>query len=209
MRLSRFTVAAVLAASALALTACDSDDPPSGAASAPAATASAPAATASAPAATASAGATGGAAASPKPATSPGKSTAAATGKAGGPSADCTAGADGVKVIEATENAYATHLWVRARATRFVCGPDVPNDGYWEPQGEPRVYEFEGQSKSYLLNDELKVQEVDPITFMKVMDSCLHGADQAAAPYRCYGNQYEVKLDAQGKVTLISQLYHP
>ncbi|MFB7948698.1 hypothetical protein ACFC6L_27705 [Kitasatospora phosalacinea] len=199
MRLSRFTVAAVLAASALALTACDSDDPSADAAATAPATATA----------SASAGATGGAAASPKPAASPGKSTAAATGKAGKPSADCTAGADGVKVIEVTENAYATHLWVRARDTGFVCGPDVPNDGYWEPRGEPRVYEFDGESKSYLLNEELKVQEVDPITFMKVVDSCLHGADQAAAPYRCYGNQYEVKLDAQGRVTLINQLYHP
>ncbi|GLW73398.1 hypothetical protein Kpho02_56970 [Kitasatospora phosalacinea] len=193
MRLNRLAVAAVLAASALALTACDPDGSGSDGASAPAATVTA------APTA---------APASPKPPAGTGKPTAAASGKATTPAADCTAGANGTTVLEATENAYSTHVWMRARSTRFVCGPEVPNDGYWEPQGDARVYEFDNAVKSYLLDDELKPRGVDLTAFMKVQEACLKNAEPAA-PYRCFGNQYEVKLGAQGKVLSITQLYRP
>ncbi|QKW18866.1 hypothetical protein HUT16_07100 [Kitasatospora sp. NA04385] len=206
MRLSRSTVAAVLAASALALTACDPDGSGSdAAASAPAATAATAATTAaSAPTASAAAKPTTGA----KPSASAGKSTAAATGKATAPAADCTANAAGTTVLEATENAYSVHVWMRARSTRFVCGPDVANDGYWEPQGDAQVYEFANEVRTTLLDGDLKARSVDLTTFMRVQEACLKKA-APAAPYRCFGNQYQVELGAQNKVLAITQLYHP
>ncbi|MFC8721696.1 hypothetical protein [Kitasatospora sp. NPDC057198] len=200
MRLSRLTVAAVLAASALALTACDPDGAGSDAAAPAASTATtaAPTGSAAAPAASAS----------PKPAASTGKSAAAATGKATRPAADCTANAGGRTVLEATENAYSVHVWMRARPTTFVCGPDVPNDGYWEPRGDARVYEFDNDVRTTLLDGDLKSAGVDLTTFMKVQEACLKNAEPAA-PYRCFGNQYEVELGAQNKVVGIAQLYRP
>ncbi|MFF4342606.1 hypothetical protein ACFY00_22080 [Kitasatospora sp. NPDC001540] len=202
MRPNRLAAAAVLAVSALSLTACDPDGSGSDAASAPAATATA------APTGSATAPAGPKPSASPKPPASAGKPTAAASGKATKPAADCTAAANGTTVLEATENAYATHIWMRAKSTTFVCGPEVPNDGYWEPQGEARVYEFDNAVKSYLLDDDLKPRGVDLTAFMKVQEACLKHAEPAA-PYRCFGNQYEVKLGAQNKVLVITQLYRP
>ncbi|BAJ27488.1 MULTISPECIES: hypothetical protein [Kitasatospora] len=188
-------MAAVLAASALALTACEPDG------SAPAATA---AATTGVPAA-----ATSPAAASKPAAGGTGKSTAAATGKASKPAADCTADAAGRTVVEATENAYAVHVWMRAKSAKFVCGPDVPNDGYWEAQGAARLYEFDNDVKTMLLDDKLQAKSVDLFVFMKAQEACLKNAEPAA-PYRCFGNQYEIKVGgAQNKIVSITQLYHP
>ncbi len=203
MRLDRLAVAAVLAAAALALTACD---PEGSSSDAPGSTPTA-AATATA---TAGGSATAPAASgTPKPAASGGKSTAGATGGTTVPAADCTANASGRTVLQATENAYLTHIWMRARSTRFVCGPDVPDDGYWEARGDAQVYEFDNDVKTYLLDENLKEKSVDLTTFMKVQESCLKKA-QPAAPYRCFGNnQYEVKLGAQNKVLSITELYHP
>ncbi|MFE2351764.1 hypothetical protein [Kitasatospora cineracea] len=205
MRLNRFAVAAVLAASALALTACDPEGSSSDASG-------------SAPAATASAGGSAPAAApaasgSPKPSASGGKATTGGatggtTGKITAPAADCTANAAGRTVVEATENAYLTHVWMRAKSTEFVCGPDVPNDGYWEAKGDPQLYSFDNDVKTYLLDENLKAKSVDLFVFMKAQEACLKQA-QPAAPYRCFGNQYEVKADAQNKVLSITQLYRP
>ncbi|MEV7216433.1 hypothetical protein AB0O31_25500 [Kitasatospora cineracea] len=206
MRLNRFAVAAVLAASALALTACDPEDSSSDASgSTPAATSSATAG-GSAPAAPAASG-------SPKPVASGGKSTGGGTtggttGKTTAPAADCAANAAGRTVVEATENAYMTHVWMRAKSTKFVCGPDVPNDGYWQAQGDPQLYSFDNDVKTYLLDENLKAKSVDLFVFMKAQEACLKQA-QPAAPYRCFGNQYEVKVGAENKVLSITQLYRP
>ncbi|GAA2093902.1 hypothetical protein GCM10009759_20940 [Kitasatospora saccharophila] len=62
--------------------------------------------------------------------------------------------------------------------------------------------------RTTLLDGDLKSRGVDLTTFMKVQETCLKNAEPAA-PYRCFGNQYEVELDARGKVTLIGQLYQP
>ncbi|MDR3036737.1 MAG: hypothetical protein LBV78_27150 [Kitasatospora sp.] len=199
MRLNRFAVAAVLAASALALTACDPEGSSSDASG------STPAATASASGSAAAPAASG----SPKPSAGGGKATAGGTtGKTTAPAADCTANAAGRTVVEATENAYMTHVWMRAKSTKFVCGPDVPDDGHWEAQGDPRLYTFDNDVKTYLLDESLKAKSVDLFVFMKAQESCLKQA-QPAAPYRCFGNQYEVKADAQNKVLSITQLYRP
>ncbi|MFD8599581.1 hypothetical protein ACFV1L_31710 [Kitasatospora sp. NPDC059646] len=196
MRLIRVTVAALTAASALALTACDPDAAAGGSA-APAP--SSPAATGSAPAAGSN---------SPKPSASSGKS-AEAGGKPSKPAADCTANAAQVgTVVEATENGYLTHIWFRARPTRFVCGPDVPNDGYFEAVGEPKVYDVGNSTKTLLLDENLKAKEVDVFVFMKAQEACIQHK-QPAAPYRCFGNQYAVKLDSKGALLSVTQLYRP
>jgi len=194
MRLTRITVAALAAASALALTACDPEGSTGSAAPAPASSA----ASTPAPAATDS----------PKPAASAGKS-AGAGAKASTPAADCTANAAQVgTVVEATENGYMTHIWMRAKSTKFVCGPDIPNDGYFEAVGEPKVYDVGNDTKTLLLDENLKPKEVDVFVFMKAQEACLQHK-QPAAPYRCFGNQYAVKLDSKGALLSVAQLYRP
>ncbi|MFJ1795765.1 hypothetical protein [Kitasatospora griseola] len=194
MRLGRITAAALMAASALALTACDPDGSTGSAAPAPASSSASNAA----PAATDS----------PKPTASSGKSGAGAT-KGATPAAGCTANAAQVgTVVEAAENGYMTHIWMKARSTRFVCGPDVPNDGYFEAVGEPKVYDVGNDTKTLLLDENLKAKEVDVFVFMKAQEACLQHK-QPAAPYRCYGNQYAVRLDAKGALLSVAQLYRP
>ncbi|WP_404869836.1 hypothetical protein ACI1MP_29300 [Kitasatospora griseola] len=44
--------------------------------------------------------------------------------------------------------------------------------------------------------------------FMKTQEACLPH-EQPAAPYRCHGNRYAVKLDAKGALLSGAQLYQP
>ncbi|MFD0572009.1 hypothetical protein ACFQ0T_25830 [Kitasatospora gansuensis] len=116
MNARRLPVAvAVLATAVLALTACGPKDP---------APASGPSLTATAtPAATVTPTAGASAGASVKP-TAASKTSPKASGTK---AADCTANAAQVgRVIEAAEVGYATHVWMKAKETKFVCGPDVP-----------------------------------------------------------------------------------
>ncbi len=199
MRLSRITVATLVAASALALTACDPDSSTGSAAPAPAS---------AAPSGAAPAAGSPAASNSAKPGTSSGKPGEGGA-KASKPAADCTANAAGVgPVVEATENGYQTHIWFKAKSTKFVCGPDVPNDGHFEAVGEPKVYNVANETKTLLLDENLKAKEVDVFVFMKTQEACLQGK-QPAAPYRCFGSQYAVKLDSKGALLSVTQLYRP
>ncbi|MFJ1702853.1 hypothetical protein [Kitasatospora sp. NPDC088346] len=201
MKASRLFAAAAVAVAALALTACDPDDT-----SGPATAASSAPATATAAAATGSATPSAQPTASAKPGSakpSPAKSGAAT------PKADCTAQASSVgHVVEATENGYLTSVWMRAKATKVVCGPDVPDDGYFEGYGTPAVYTFSNDVKTTLLVGSTG-KPVDLNTFMEHMDNCLKKPSAVAAPYACYGNQYVIKADAKNVITSISELYHP
>ncbi|WP_371500772.1 hypothetical protein OG871_28975 [Kitasatospora sp. NBC_00374] len=200
MKASRLFVATAVAVAALALTACDPDDTSGGAGTAGSAAPStaATSTTSAAPSAQPTASAKPGSA---KP--SPAKSGGAT------PKADCTAQASSVgHVVEATENGYLTSVWMRAKATKFVCGPDVPNDGYFEGYGAPAVYTFSNDVKTTLLVGSTG-KPVDLDTFMKHMDDCLKNPTAVAAPYNCYGNQYVIKADGKNVITSISELYHP
>jgi hypothetical protein len=212
MKATRIAAAAVVATAALALTACGPDDTSNSAGSSPSAAASASAG-ANAPGPAASSTPPAGA----KPTTAaPAKPTGAAKPSATKPSgstpgSDCTQIAmQNFKgqVVEATDNGYLTHIWMKAKPAKFVCGPDIPDDGYFEGYGTPAVYSFSNDVKAFLLNDG-KPTAVDLDTFMKHQDACLHNPTSVAAPHACYGNKYLVTLTGQNEVTSITELYHP
>ncbi|MGK4583559.1 hypothetical protein [Kitasatospora sp. HPMI-4] len=205
----RFSAAAVLAVAALSLTACgpdsSSDNAGSAATTGPASTAG-PAGTTQPTAPEASGNTTpvkpvsAGQGSSKQSSAKPTRTT---------PSDDCTARAAGVgRVVEATENGYLTHIWMRAKPTKFICGPDVPDDGYFEGYGTPTVFTFDNNVKTSLLNG-VHEQQVDLNTFMKHMDDCLNNQSAVTAPYHCSGNQYVIKANGQNVITSISELYHP
>jgi hypothetical protein len=207
MKATRFAAAAIVATAALALTACGPDDTSNSAGSSPSAAASAGAGnpSAAAPVPSASAKPTAASPAKPTGAAKPTKSSGPT------PSSDCTqlaikniAG----QVVEATDNGYMTHIWMKAKPAKFVCGPGVPDDGYFEGYGSPAVYSFSNDVKTFLLNGASPVP-VDLDTFMKHQDACLHSPSSVTAPYACYGNKYVITVTGQNVVTAITELYHP
>ncbi|WP_404867405.1 hypothetical protein ACI1MP_01130 [Kitasatospora griseola] len=200
MRLNRFTTAAVLAASALALAACDPDGSPVGAA----------------PGTASAAAPTAGGAAAPSPATSkpaggaesPGKS-GAGTAKASPPAADCAAGAAALgTVVVAVDAAESPKTVLKARAAKFVCGPDVPGEGYFEAAGDAKTYEFASGAQAFVLID-LKPKQATPQALAALVKACAKDPNSAPDLQHCYGNQLALKLDAQGRITTATQLYHP
>lgn len=210
MNANRLTAAAALAVAALALTACGPKATtgaaaPSAAPSGPSTSASAaPAALPAAP----SASATRSADAKPTPTTSAKPSAAKPTSTT--PVADCAKNAH--RVLQATENGYSTSVWMRAKATKFVCGPDVPNDGYYEGYGNPEVYTFSNDVKTSLMiqtDSGLGVKSVDLPTFMKHMDDCLTDMSTVARPYFCFGNMYAVEVNDKKVITSIDEVYKP
>ncbi|GGQ93822.1 hypothetical protein [Kitasatospora griseola] len=95
-----------------------------------------------------------------------------------------------------------------AKGATFVCGPDVPSDGSFEAVGEPEVHDVGNDTETLLPDENLEAEEVDVFVFMKTQEACLQHK-QPAAPYRCHGNQYAVKLDAKGALLSVAQLYRP
>ncbi|WP_457032023.1 hypothetical protein [Kitasatospora sp. P5_F3] len=178
---------AVLATAVLALTACGPKDP---------APATGPSLTASAsPSVTATV----------KPTASASRSAT----KAGATPADCKADAAQVgRVIEAAEVGYATHVWMKAKETKFVCGPDVPGESYFEGTGAVKVFEFSNEVKTYVLAD-LKEKQIPLNDFMARAELCLTNRTAVQPPYNCYGNQFTVTVDQAGKISTIHQMYRP
>lgn len=125
---------------------------------------------------------------------------------------DCTAAAKqdlaGQVVVEATDNGYLTSVWMKAKPTRFVCGSDVPDDGYYQSYGSPAVYTFSNDVKTYVLKGATSVP-VSMDAFMKQQDDCLHNPNAVAAPGACFGNQYLITANSQNVITSITQAYHP
>lgn len=111
-------------------------------------------------------------------------------------------------MVEATDDGYATHVWMRAKATKFVCGPDIPDDGYFESYGDPTVFTFSNDVKTSLLAN-VQPRVVDLNTFMKHVDDCLHNPSAVQQPYICSGNQYIITANSQNVITSIVQGYHP
>jgi hypothetical protein len=215
MKVNRFATAAVVAATAaLALTACGPDET-NGAAGAPtgaAATASSAPSTSAAP--TAQPISSGGGTAKPtKPTKAPKPTPTKSSG--GSPSSDCTAQAaanlGGAVVVQATDNGYATHIWMKAEPTKFVCGPDVPDDGYYAATSPTTEYRFATGAQAVLLGRGaagIQEQTVPVSRLLQQINTCTgHPAD--ATEFSCYGNMYDVTLDPSGKITTITQVYHP
>jgi hypothetical protein len=199
-------IGALLATTTLALTACDPN----------ATSGDAPPATAAATAST-SAGAQPTGAATPS-ATPTGRSTAKPTashsasarpsGKAT-PTADCTAAAQkaGHKVINATA---ATATQVTATPTRFVCGPTVDDDGYYQPTGAAVSYTFAAGASAelFVMTEGMGPKSVPLAQFATHVGACAH-QQPVPEPYSCFGGNYDITVDAAGHITKISELYHP
>ncbi|WP_327681568.1 hypothetical protein [Kitasatospora sp. NBC_00458] len=123
--------------------------------------------------------------------------------------ADCTAlaqqpGHQVVRVVEEIEGRLS------ARPTRYVCSPDAPDDGSYDPFGEPVAYPLAARVTATLVDLEHgePAKEVQLPVLMQHLDDCL--ADRVPeAPYGCYGDTYDIVLDARGRITRITELYHP
>ncbi|WP_052509499.1 hypothetical protein [Kitasatospora griseola] len=209
MRFNRPTVAAALAASALALTACEPDSSGTGAAApasaAPSATATSTANGGQNPTAPGNAGA-----ASPNPAASTGKPAGGTSAKpTGAPADDCSrkgGAVDGGAVVEAVEATAGAKFVLRARPTKFVCGPNVPGEPYFEATGSTETYEFAPGAKAYVLN-QAKPEQASVDFLVKLVQGCKGSAHTAPAPYLCYANQFIVQFDQQGRITSATQMY--
>ncbi|MFE0458088.1 hypothetical protein ACFW1A_02350 [Kitasatospora sp. NPDC058965] len=195
--------ALVLTAAALTLTACGPDESP-----APAAAGS-PTASVTAVPSVPAAPSTGPA----HPASPSAKPSAKPTAKPSGtakPTADCTAAATSSigRVVESVDSAYTVHVWMKAKETKFVCGPDVPNDGYFEGYGNPAVFTFSNDAK-YLLFADMKPTPVSLDVFMKHMEDCRNNPSAVQQPYSCYGGMYAITTTGGNTVTSITELFHP
>lgn len=202
--------AALLTAAVAALTACDpeGDQAATGpatafttaAASAPAA----PSASHGAPTPTASGHAS---TAATRAATASARPSAAHSSAA--PQADCTAAAQrpGHRVINVTA-AAADRL--TATGTVFVCGPEVDNDGYYRATGAATGYSFASGASARLVTVSGAVDSapVSVAALVQHVNDC--AADrEPAAPYACFGGMYDITTDAAGRITSVTELYHP
>ncbi|MEZ0095442.1 hypothetical protein [Streptacidiphilus sp. EB129] len=126
------------------------------------------------------------------------------------PSADnCTAAArqPGHIVVHARS---ATGTGLTATATRLQCGADVMNDIEYDPVGPARDWAFApGGVTAELMNDQPAAFQVDLATLVRTVNACATIPHQKP-PFECFGgNDYDIALDAQGRVRTILQLFHP
>lgn len=185
MTASRLLAAATLLTATLTLAACGPEKTPSSTSASPSFSASATAPT-SAPV---------GASASPTGSTHPSRSAS--------PAADCTANAKhpGHQVINVTA---ASGTQLTATATNFICGPDVPDDGY---------YQVTGPASSYTLAPgavtEIVVLGSGPDMLHKISLDQFDAHVKECSGHGCFGNNYDITVDPAGHITHISELYHP
>ncbi|GAB2734040.1 hypothetical protein GCM10010442_64320 [Kitasatospora kifunensis] len=103
-----------------------------------------------------------------------------------------------------------------AEPARFVCGPGVPDDGYWQGVGRLSLYSL-APNATFQLFDQVKANTsgstgLDPVSrqvFLQVANDCATNAVTVPKPYGCYGNMYAVTLGSGNTVTSISEIYHP
>ncbi|MBP0453749.1 hypothetical protein J5Y04_30025 [Kitasatospora sp. RG8] len=195
-------LAVVAAAAAVTLTACGPDNPE------PATTAAGPT-----PANTAAPAPTGGATATGKPTGAAPATSAAATGKpsggatagAGQAGADCKPGEmkpvpAGHKVVVLTKATTATA--VVAKDGEFTC--QMPDRGWW-PKGDDKTYTFAPGAKAALTT----LDGQKPVSLAQLADHtthCVNHVNDAASPCDP-GTDYDLALDASGKITAITEVH--
>ncbi|MDH6112170.1 hypothetical protein P3T36_006804 [Kitasatospora sp. MAP12-15] len=150
-------------------------------------------------------------AAKPTAATPSGKPTAKPSAAKPTPSADCTANAKkpGHTVINATV-AWGNPDRIGANATKFICGPDVPNDGYYEAVAPNSGYNFAPGAKATLVGNYVSdgTKAVSVTDLLTHIDHCTQNPS-GQDPYSCYGNMYDITVNGSGLITSIAELYHP
>ncbi|GAA1993546.1 hypothetical protein GCM10009738_88150 [Kitasatospora viridis] len=116
----------------------------------------------------------------------------------------CAANAAKVgRVIEVT-SVQATGL--QAKEAKFVCGPDVPDDGYFQGYGNAAPFTFAPDVKTVLLHG-ITPSTVPLSTFTKHAQGCV--AQQDDPNYECFGNHYVITVTGNNEITSITSLYHP
>ncbi|MDH6578973.1 hypothetical protein [Kitasatospora sp. MAP5-34] len=205
--------AALLATATLGLVACDpttpvpTSSPSSSSASAP--VTSSPV-TPSSPSASTGSGKPSSHPSTSRPSTSRPSATARPSASTS-PVADCTARAHtpGYQVINVVSVVSGSNQ-LNATQTKFICGADVPDDGYYEPVGAPSPYRFAPGATAELLvlGDSMKLSTVPLAQFLTTADVCAQNHD-VARPYACFGSKYDITVDSSGQITHISELFHP
>ncbi|MFD2764561.1 hypothetical protein [Micromonospora eburnea] len=105
-------------------------------------------------------------------------------------------------------SAWGSPNRIGANETRFVCGPDVPNDGHYVATvSSPDAYEFAAGATAQLFVG-VQTQDVTVDVLLQHINTCTQNPN-SMKPYSCYGNMYDLTLDASGKITQIRELYHP
>ncbi|MET9400719.1 hypothetical protein [Kitasatospora sp. NPDC002965] len=97
-----------------------------------------------------------------------------------------------------------------ALPTRYVCDSDAPDDGSYDPVGIPTAYPLAARVTATLvaLEDGEPAKEVQLPVLLEHLGDCL--ADREPdPPYGCYGDTYDIVLDARGRITRITELYRP
>ncbi|MEV4558363.1 hypothetical protein AB0K51_15420 [Kitasatospora sp. NPDC049285] len=194
--------AALLTAAVATLTACDPSDAPAAPGATASATASATAGATPSTAPTASVKPTASTSAKPSAA----KPSASHTGAA---PANCTTAAQrpGHRVINVTAG---TADKLTATATTFICGPDIDNDGYYQATGAASSYSFASGATAQLVtvSGAVGTGPVSVAALVQHVNDCA-AHHEPAAPYSCFGGMYDITTDASGKITAITELYHP
>ncbi|MCX4749643.1 hypothetical protein OG455_29720 [Kitasatospora sp. NBC_01287] len=230
MRNRRLFAATALLTTALglSLSACGPDTPsttspnanagaPSTAAStapstAPSTAANAPAPVATVPTPPASAAPAAATSAKPTPAKTTAKPTPTKpTAAPSSPTADCTAAAThpGHKVINAVTG-WADPNRLGGNPTKFICGPDVPDDGYYQSVAGSADYTFAPGATAHLVGNYASEggQSVSITDLLTHIDHCTTG-NTTGNPSACYGNMYDITVDSAGRITTITEVYHP
>lgn len=205
MNARRLLATAALLTATAALTACDPAGDPAGPTAAPTTTA---ATSSAAPSPAPTASRTG---AAPRPSASRTGATPrpSASRSSAAPQADCTTAAQrpGHRVINVTA---ATAGQLTATATVFVCGPDVDDDGYYQPTGGPSTLALApGASAALVTMGAPEPTRAVPVaTLVQHVNDCA-AHREPAAPFNCFGGMYDITTDAAGRVTSATELYHP
>ncbi|MDH6124559.1 hypothetical protein [Kitasatospora sp. GP82] len=129
----------------------------------------------------------------------------------GTPAADCTTAAQrpGHRVVNVVSGTAGSSE-IAATATKFICGPNVDDDGYYQPAGSPTTFKIASgaQGELFTLGNTTATRGVPVAQLIQHADDCGHHRP-VDRPYSCFGGNYDITVDVAGHITHISELYHP
>jgi hypothetical protein len=175
--------AALLAATALTLTACGPDD-----GSGTGASSAAPSTAASVPA------------------TASGKPSAKPTGGGSAQPSDCPTLAPGHIAIH-VDNVNGAMNHVEAYIAKADCDPGLPDGPQWTPTTQAVEYTFSQTAKTKIIYDDGGLKLVPWDTALRHVQACEH-PDKPPKGEECMANFYDVVVNSDKQITELTQLYH-
>ncbi|GAA2151126.1 hypothetical protein GCM10009760_46140 [Kitasatospora kazusensis] len=99
---------------------------------------------------------------------------------------------------------------IGGNGTKFVCGPNVPDDGYYQAITQDASYKFAAGAKASLVGNYVSEgrKDVSITDLLTHIDHCTSNPS-GQQPYSCYGNMYDITVDGSGLITTIAEIYHP